>query len=131
MLLLSCARDIQNQAAVKQGVLDYLNQRQAQTGLDMKLMQVDVTSVTFQKDTALATVAFRPKSGAGPGEAMQMSYTLERKGDKWVVKNRAQQGGANPHGSDNLLLPPPAAGQGTPQMPAGHPPVPDKSGAKK
>jgi hypothetical protein len=41
---------------------------------------------------------------------MQMQYTLERKGDRWVVKGRRDSGGL-PHG-------------GTPgAMPPGHPPT--------
>jgi hypothetical protein len=43
-----------------------------------------------------------------------MRYTLEQKGGKWVVKEKAQAGGS-PHGA----APNPGAGQ----LPAGHPPL--------
>ncbi len=86
LLLPACSRDIQNTDAVRQAVVDYLRARTAQTGLDMNLMQVDVTSVAFEHDQARATVFFRPKTGGG---GMQMNYTLERKGN--------QMGSARPY----------------------------------
>jgi hypothetical protein len=47
---------------------------------------------------------------------MQMSYTLDRKGSKWVVRGR--QDGAVPHGAGGVL-----PGSADPQMPPGHPSV--------
>ena len=46
---------------------------------------------------AHATVKFTPKAGGSGG--MDMPYTLDRKGDKWVVRAHAE-GGGNPHGAD-------------------------------
>lgn len=112
LLLASCSRDIQNTEAVRQGVLTYLRSRTAQTGLDVNTMQIDVVSVSFQKNEAYATVSFRPKRG---GEGMQLNYTLERQGSQWVVKGRSETG-ANPHGAGGL---PSLA----PQLPPGHPPM--------
>lgn len=108
VLLSACSRDIQNTDAVRQAVVDYLRARTAQTGLDVDLMQVDVTSVAFEHDQASATVFFRPKAG---GSGMQMNYTLERNGDKWVVRGRTESV-INPHGA-----------QGLPALPQGHPPI--------
>jgi len=125
LLLAACSRDIQNTDAVKQSVMDYLRTRQSQTGLNIDMMQVDVTSVSFQKDEAQATLYFRPKTGEG---GMQMNYTLERKGGKWVVRGRTENG-ANPHGAGGLpqmplTQPPGAAPPG--QLPPGHPSVSSK-----
>jgi hypothetical protein len=134
MLLAGCARDIQNTEAVRQGVIDYLKARMAQTGLDVNLMQVDITSVSFERDQARANVYFRPKTGdGGGGGGMQMSYVLDRKGAKWVVRGRADSS-ANPHGTpagpggsmETPQLPPirpPGADQ---PLPPGHPPVGSK-----
>ena len=124
---------------MRQGVIDYLSQR---TDLNMKMMQVDVTSVSFRQDEADATVSFRPKGAAGGG--MQMRYTLERQGGRWVVKGKGRPGaGQEPHGK----MPAggmPGAGQsphggampggmpgGTPNpdLPPGHPAV-NPPGAK-
>lgn len=110
-LLSACSRDIQNADAVRAGVMDYLSSNQSRIGLDPKAMQIDVTSVSFQKDQARATVAFRPKAGGDGGGPMTINYVMDRKGDKWVVRGRTESG-ANPHGAG------PAA---TPQLPPGHP----------
>ena len=49
--------NIDNKEAVRKGVVDYLDKRKSQTGLDMSLMNVEVTNVTFEKNEARATVA--------------------------------------------------------------------------
>jgi hypothetical protein len=108
--LVACSRGIQSEAAVKQGVLDYLSSR---PDLNISSMQVDVTSVAFRQNEADATVSFRPKGG-GAESGMQMRYTLENKGSKWVVKGKGGGAGAS-HG----MSPNPAGSQ----MPPGHPPM--------
>jgi hypothetical protein len=106
-LLVACSQGVQSEAAVRQGVIDHLSER---PDLNLSQMQVDVTSVSFRQNEADVVVSFRPKGGAASA-GMQMRYTMERKGNRWVVKGR----GAGPHAN----LPVPSAGQ----MPAGHPPV--------
>lgn len=114
-----CARDINNTDAVRAGVVEYLSKRTGQTGLDMNSMAVNVTSVSFQKNEAHATVSFKPKGSDAAG-GMSMNYVLERRGDQWVVKGR-QESGLNPHGgTPQMPLP---GGEATPAMPANHPPV--------
>jgi hypothetical protein len=113
LLLLGCGKNIQSQEAVRQAVIDHLSGR---PGLDVASMQVDVTSVVFRDDEADATVSFRPKGSTAPGSGMQMNYTLERKGNHWVVKSRSDAGGS-PHGAGAM----PGAGGGG--LPPGHPPV--------
>ncbi len=109
-----CSKDIQNKEALRAGVIDYLASKTATTGLDPKLMDVDVSGMSFEKDQARATVVFRPK-GSSEGAGMTMNYAFDRKGDHWVVRGR-QDNGANPHGSGMAL---PGAGDGT-QLPPGH-----------
>ena len=121
-LLAACSRDIQNTEAVRQGVVDYLRARQAETGLNVDMMQVEVTSVSFQRDEARTTVLFRPKTGGG---GMQMSYSLDRKGDKWVVRGHGDSG-ANPHGGSSSSPPQLPLIQPPPALPEGHPPVGSK-----
>lgn len=125
-LLCACSRNINNKEAVRQGVIDYLNKRSAETGLDTKLINVDVTSVQFQNNDAHAAVSFNAKGATGG--AMLMNYTLERHGDKWVVKGRAESG-MNPHGAQGMpspgsdsLQPAPPGRQAQP-LPPGHPPI--------
>jgi hypothetical protein len=130
-LLGACSKNIQNEEAVKTGVLDYLQARSAETGLNMAAMDVSVSSLAFEKDTARANVSFHPKGMPGGG-GMSRQYVLDRKGDKWIV-NKAQSGAvtmSNPDGSSQPLpggaLPPghPPAGATGGELPPGHPPAP-------
>ena len=113
LLLAACARkNIENKDAIRQAVVEYLSSRQSQTGLDMSTMDVIVTAMTFERDTARATVDFRIKnSDAG----MQMTYSLERSGNKWVVQPNAGSG----HG---VVIPGNEKAPG--DLPPGHPSVP-------
>jgi hypothetical protein len=117
VVLAGCSKNIQNADAVKQGVLDYLKERAPTMGLNMAAMDANVTSVSFEKDVARASVAFVVKGTTGGG--MNMDYVLDRKGDKWVVRGR-QASPASQHGSQEL---PGGAPQG---MPPGHPPMENK-----
>ena len=87
-----CNRGVESKEAVRQAVIDYLAGR---TNLNMNSMNVDVTAVTFKGDQADATVAFAPKGASGAAQGMSMRYTLERKGNRWVVKGRADSGGGH------------------------------------
>ena len=108
--LAACTKDIQNADAVRTSVVDYLKARQDKTGLNMDMMKVEVSALTFSSsgNEAHANVMFTPKAG---GAGMQMPYTLDRKGNKWVVRPHAE-GGENPHGAAGL-----------PALPPSHPPV--------
>jgi hypothetical protein len=110
-LLAGCSRGVQSEAAVRQGVIDYLSQR---SDLNLSQLDVNVSSVSFRENEADATVAIRPKGG-GAAQAMQIRYTLERKGSRWVVKGKGQ--GQEQHGMT------PAPGQ----VPPGHPPVGERA----
>jgi hypothetical protein len=131
ILATGCSHDINNKEAVRQGVIDYLNKRREQTGLDMSLLNVDVSNVAFQKNEATATVSFQPKGGGAQG--MSMNYVLERRGDKWVVKGR-KESGMNPHGAQGMpgmpgMGMPPAGQSGA--LPPGHPPTSGAPSDKK
>jgi hypothetical protein len=110
LALWGCSRGVSGKEAIRQGVIEHLSGR---AGLDVKSMQVEVTSVTFREKEADAVVSFRPKGVSDPGAGMQMQYTLEKKGDRWVVKGK-REAGTSPHG-----------GTGAPggAMPPGHPPA--------
>jgi hypothetical protein len=118
VLLGACAKDIQNKQALKDAVIEYLNARMSQTGLDVSRMDVDVSGMTFERDQARATVVFRPK-GSTEGAGTTMNYSFDRKGDKWVVHGR-QDSTANPHGA-GATLPPPGADPAPTALPPGHP----------
>ncbi|MEQ1884343.1 MAG: hypothetical protein ABL967_04730 [Bryobacteraceae bacterium] len=123
VLLAGCAKNIQNEGAVKAGVMDYLNQRSADTGLNMGAMDVTVGSLSFEKDTARANVSFHPK-GMPAGAGMARAYVLNRQGDKWVVDAKAS-GAVTMQMPDGTQQSMPAGGS----MPAGHPSTDGGAGA--
>lgn len=136
VLLCGCNKDIQNQDAVRRGVMAYLAKRS-----DLLAMDVSVASVSFRQDEATAEVHFQAKGNNSPAAGMTMQYVLERKGGQWVVKGRtganAAHGasgpgvnsvpgqGALPGSLDGMpALPPGHPGTGTSQgLPPGHPSV--------
>jgi hypothetical protein len=130
--LSGCKKDIENQDAVRQGVMNYLSKR-----ADLLAMDVHITSVDFNKDEATATVRFQAKGNSAPGASLTMQYVLERKSDQWVVKGRAgssaahgatppgemQQGGAGSMGAMPGTALPPAGGANGGALPPGHPAI--------
>jgi len=127
-MLGGCKRNIQNNDAVRQGIMTYLAKRASVESMDVK-----VTSVTYQKDEALAVVHFQAKENTGAGSGLTMQYLLERKGDLWVVKRKSteghgaagmpQEGSGGSIGAMPQTMTPghPTAGSGS--LPEGHPPV--------
>ena len=128
LFLSGCSRDIENKDAVRQGVMEYLSTR---GNINLSSMQVEIGSVTFRQNECDAVVGFRAKGVSGG--AMQIRYVLERKGNRWVVKGKAE--GANPHGAGasqmpGMTNPHGGAGMGTPELPPGHPPMGKEPTAK-
>ncbi len=117
VFLAACSKNIQNPEAVKQAIVSYLNAKSAQTGLNMANITVDVTALEFERDSARASVNFRAK-GTDQNTGMTMNYTLDRKGDQWVVRERGDSA-SNPHGGAVPQTAPPSDGE----IPPGHPPV--------
>jgi hypothetical protein len=128
-----CNRAPENKDAVRQAVTEHLSKNAA---LDMNQLNVEVADVKFQGNEATASVAIKPKSA--PEQGMTMSYTLERRGEKWQVKGRGSghgggmgMGGGTPNAAPDAGQMPPghppasAAGGNTKagELPAGHPPV--------
>jgi hypothetical protein len=143
VLLAGCNKDLQNQDAVRQGVMSYLSKRS-----DLLAMDVSVTSVAFQKDEATAQVHFQAKGNSSPAAGMTMQYALERKDGQWVVKGRTGASAAHGAGASGVNMPPPGegtspgsldgmphiatpGGAGSNGLPPGHPAVPDSTGQQK
>jgi hypothetical protein len=131
LVLVSCALSgcnsaSQSKEAIRAGIIEYVA-----TKVNVGAMDVDVTSIDFKGNEADATVAFRAK-GADPASGLQMRYTLEQKAGKWVVKDKAQAGGA-PHGAPMNPGSEPAGphgNSGAGELPPGHPPL-DSGEAKQ
>jgi hypothetical protein len=135
LLLAGCKKDVQNQDAVRQGVMSYLSKRS-----DLLAMDVSINSVSFRQDEATAVVHFQAKGNPSPAAGMTMQYVLERNGADWVVKGRtgsnsghgasgppptgpsaAEQNGPGPlDGMPRITSP---GGPGSEALPPGHPGV--------
>jgi hypothetical protein len=115
LALAGCRGGNQDREAVHQGILDHL----AEAGFSNQNMDVSVTSLQFNGDKADAVVEIAPK-GASHEQGMQMRYSLQQKGSRWVVVGRADTGAghgsamvpgvANPHGGAMPTAPPDGAG---------------------
>lgn len=101
-----------SEEAARESVIEYLSKR---ANLNVAAMNVTVTSLVCRANDADVTVAFTAK-GANPGQPMSFPYTLERQGDRWVVKPKPATG-VNPHGGGAAGMQPGTA------LPPGHPAV--------
>ena len=121
-LLTGCTKDINNKEALQSALVDYYNGNQDKMGLSMGQMNVEIGSMTFEKDQAQAMVSIKPKAG---GEGMQMSKVFDRKGDKWVVRAGGASGaGAGAGHGTGMPIPPSEGTTPTGVLPPGHPAVP-------
>ena len=117
LLLAACSRDLNNNAAVRQAIIDHLAQRKS-LDLNVSQMDINVTAVAYRGSEADATVSFKVRGSNNPDAGMTMRYTLERKGNVWAVKAKGESSGGA-HGP----VPPS-------EMPPGHPPV-ERQGSGK
>jgi hypothetical protein len=127
VLLAGCKKDVQNQDAVRQGVMAYLSKRS-----DLLAMDVSVASVAFHDNEATAQVHFQAKGNTSPAAGMTMQYELEHKDGQWVVKGRTGAGaahGASGPGVNPGGAPAPGSLDGMPHVPV--PAHPDSSGQQK
>jgi hypothetical protein len=124
---------------IREGIRQHLS---ALNTLNLNAMDMRVTNVDVNGNTALALVEYVPKTGAPPGAAMRVSYSLEKHDERWVVvKTNSLSGaidhpaqGANPHippgqGDVHGSLPnfrdliPASTPDAQGSLPPGHPPV--------
>ena len=85
LALTGCAKNIDTPEAVKQGIIQDIGKK-----VDVQNMDVSVDSVSFREKEATANVSFRPKGG-DRSQSITMTYSLERRGDEWHVKDRNMQ----------------------------------------
>lgn len=126
---------------IREGIQQHLSSLKT---LNLSAMDMNITNVTIDRNTAQAQAEFVPKSGAPAGAAMRVSYSLEKRDQQWVVVKTNALGGAiehpdpsanphaqpmpgNVHGNGNLpnfrdMIPSTTDPNAT--LPPGHPPVP-------
>jgi hypothetical protein len=126
--------------SIREGIEEHL--RSLNT-LNLSAMDINITHLSVNQNTAQAQAEFVPKTGAPAGAAMRVSYSLEKRDNRWlVVKTNSLGGaiehpdpGANPHaqappGSIHGNLPnfreiiPPLARDPNSTLPPDHPSVP-------
>lgn len=126
LLLAGCKRAPENKEAIRQAITQHVTKN---ASIDMNQIDLEIGDVKFKGNEATAAVSFKPKGS--PQQGMSLSYTLERRGDQWVVKGRAAGHGGSGMGAGM------GGGMGSPmgsgpeasgaeksgEMPSGHPPV--------
>jgi hypothetical protein len=110
VLLASCGDSMKTKEKVQAAIVDRV---QSKSGLDPKTLDINTTSLSFEKNMAYATVAFHPKGDTTIHSGMEMKYTLEDRDGKWVVVKVANACGSAVGGQPQ---------SGT-QLPPGHPSV--------
>jgi hypothetical protein len=111
--LAACRTDMRDKQKVEQAILDRL---QGHSGLDLKALDVTTTAVSFDKNTAYATVSFHPKGDPSLTSGMVMKYTLQNNDGKWVVVNVGDSHGHSISQSNG-------GPGGTGALPPGHPQI--------
>jgi hypothetical protein len=110
LVLTACDNGLKTKEKVKAAVVERLEKH---AGLNLKSFDIVTTNVSFEKNRAFATVKFHPKGDANIESGMVMKYTLEARGDKWVV---TQVGDSAGHSMSN-----PTQSGGGGSLPPGHP----------
>ena len=102
-LLAGCGNRIQTKEKVQEAII---NRLQTRSGLDVNSLDINTTSVTFDKNMAYATVAFHPKGDPSINGGMTMKYTLEARDGKWPVINVGDSQGHSQSPGAGSSLPP-------------------------
>ncbi len=106
----ACKSKPDDKEAIKAGVIKHLASVQ---GLNVPNMEVNVTRYSVTGNQATAQVEIRAKSGDNAGGTMNLSYSMEKRADEWVVLKGAPAGGTLQH---------PAPGEmPSGALPPGHP----------
>jgi hypothetical protein len=119
----ACKSKTNDKDAIRNGVLKHLASLNM---LNMANMDVTVTQATINGNQAQAQVEVRAKGTDPAAGAMQLTYSLEKRGEEWVVLKGTPTGGmAHPAPGEapppNLPPGQPGAGGTSGQTPPGHP----------
>ena len=141
---ISVAAGCKKQQAAADGIREGIRQHLTSLNtLNLSAMDMNVTNIAVNGNTAEAQVEYVPKTGAPAGAGMRVSYALEKRGNQWVVVKTGSLGGAidhpapgaNPHTQPlpgdvhgnfpnfRDLIPPADTSDAKGALPPGHPPV--------
>jgi hypothetical protein len=97
-----CKKQESDADAVRSGINQHLASLKT---INLGAMDMTVTNVSVQGNSAQAQVEFRPKGAAPQSPAMQVAYSLEKQNGVWVVQNTQAAGG---------MMQPPGPGENPP-----------------
>jgi hypothetical protein len=117
LFAVACKSKTDEKEAIRAGVIKHLA---ALNMLNLNNMDVNVTQATVNGNQAQAQVEIRAKGGDSSGNAMQIGYALEKRGEEWVVLKSTGMGGGMQHPGPGEA---PPAGTTPGAMPPGHPNV--------
>lgn len=80
--------------SIREGIELHLNSLKT---LNLSAMDMKIAETSLSGNTAAVLVEFSPKNGAPSGATMKVSYSLERRGDTWVVVRTNALGGGIDH----------------------------------
>jgi hypothetical protein len=89
-----CKKQLGDNDAIRAGIMQHLT---AVGTLNISAMEMNIRSVSIDRDKAHADVEFRPKTGGAPGAGMQVAYDLEKRDGSWVVLKTQAAGGTMQH----------------------------------
>ncbi len=118
----ACKPKTDDKDAIRSGVIKHLA---ALNMLNMNAMDVKVTQATVNGNQAQAEVEIRSKGGDPNAAPMQIGYSLEKRGEEWVVLKSTGMGSGMQHPGPGEA---PPAGSTPGAMPPGHPNVTGGSG---
>jgi len=117
LFAVACKSKTGEKEAIRAGVIKHLT---ALNMLNLNNMDINVTQTTVKGNQAQAQVEIRAKGGDSAGNAMQIGYALEKRGEEWVVMKSTGMGGGMQHPGPGEASP---AGTAPSAMPPGHPNV--------
>jgi hypothetical protein len=118
----ACKSKTDEKEAIRAGVIKHLA---ALNMLTLNNMDVNVTQAAINGNQAQAQVEIRAKGGDPGANAMQIGYSLEKRGEEWVVLKSTGMGGGMQHPGPGEA---PSAGAAPGAMPPGHPNVTGRGG---
>jgi hypothetical protein len=122
LFAVACRSKTDEKEAIRAGVIKHLT---ALNMLNLNNMDINVTQATINGNQAQAQVEIRAKGGDSAGNAMQIGYAMEKRGEEWVVLKSTGMGGGMQHPGPGEA---PPAGTAPGTMPPGHPNVTGGSG---
>ena len=117
LFAVACKSKTDDKEAIRAGVINHLA---ALNMLNLNNMDVNVTQATVNGNQAQAQVEIRAKGGDPSANAMQIGYSLEKRGEEWVVLKSTGMGAGMQHPGPGEV---PPAGTAPGAMPPGHPNV--------